>query len=146
VSPINGHDRRLARPSPSHSGSPALTALGEAIRAARIERGLPQEALAYETGLDRSYVGGIERGEHDLTLVNPLRIDPHATRIINALDRMGGVGKARDVSRAARPNAAEMKAAIGFLLTKAPAVIAIEERSVIGGRGAMQKVAWLRRL
>ena len=73
-------------------------------------------------------------------------IDSHATRIINALDRMGGVGKARDVSKAARLNAAEMKAAIGFLLTKAPAVIAVEERSVIGGYGAMQKVAWLRRL
>ena len=67
----------MARPSPPHSGSPALAALGAAIRAARIERGLSQEALAYETGLDRSYVGGIERGEHNPTLINLLRIAKH---------------------------------------------------------------------
>lgn len=49
-------------------------ALGGAIRTARLERGLSQEALAHEVGLDRSYVGGIERGEHNLTIVNLLRI------------------------------------------------------------------------
>jgi len=30
--------------------------------------------LAHEIGLDRSYVGGIERGEHNLTLMNLLKI------------------------------------------------------------------------
>jgi transcriptional regulator with XRE-family HTH domain len=64
----------MARPSPKHSGLPALRALGDAIRMARIERGLSQEALAVDVGLDRSYVGGIERGEHNITLVNLLRI------------------------------------------------------------------------
>ena len=49
-------------------------ALGVAIRTARLERGLSQEALAHEVGLDRSYVGGVERGEHNITLVNLLRI------------------------------------------------------------------------
>jgi transcriptional regulator with XRE-family HTH domain len=81
----------MARPSPSHSGSPALTALGEAIRAARIERGLSQEALAYETGLDRSYVGGIERGEHNLTLASLLRISQHLDLKGSALLKRAGL-------------------------------------------------------
>lgn len=41
---------------------PRLVALGSAIRAARNEAGLSQEALAAETGIDRSYFGHVERG------------------------------------------------------------------------------------
>ena len=48
--------------------SPAAQALGKAIRAARIERGLAQEAFAAGIGLDRSYYGAIERGEFNITL------------------------------------------------------------------------------
>jgi transcriptional regulator with XRE-family HTH domain len=36
--------------------------------------GLSQEALAVDAELDRSYVGGIERGEHNLTLINLQKI------------------------------------------------------------------------
>jgi transcriptional regulator with XRE-family HTH domain len=36
--------------------------------------GLSQEALAAEAGLDRSYMGGIERGEHNLTAMNFVKI------------------------------------------------------------------------
>ena len=43
-------------------------ALGEAIRARRIELGFSQESLATESGLDRTYVGGLERGERNPTL------------------------------------------------------------------------------
>jgi transcriptional regulator with XRE-family HTH domain len=64
----------MAKPSPAHSGDAALVALGEAIRAIRLHRGLSQEALAADVGLDRSYVGGIERGEHNLTVISLLRI------------------------------------------------------------------------
>jgi len=64
----------MAKPSPLHSGHPALVALGLAIRELRSEQGLSQEGLAHEIGLDRSYVGGIERGEHNLTLMNLLKI------------------------------------------------------------------------
>ena len=53
---------------------PALIALGSAIRAARQAQGLSQEVLAFDAGLDRSYIGGIERGEHNLTLVNISKI------------------------------------------------------------------------
>lgn len=35
---------------------------------------MSQEGLAYEAGLDRSYVGRIERGEHNLTFVSLVRL------------------------------------------------------------------------
>ena len=48
--------------------SPANRALGAAIRAARKEQGVSQEAFAREAGLDRSYMGAIERGEFNITM------------------------------------------------------------------------------
>jgi transcriptional regulator with XRE-family HTH domain len=64
----------MAKPSPSHAGDPALIALGMAIRAERSKIGLSQESLAHDTGLDRSYMGGIERGEHNVAVINLLKI------------------------------------------------------------------------
>ncbi len=64
----------MARPSPKHAGAPALVSLGETIRSARLSLGLSQEALANATNIDRSYMGGIERGEHNLTVMNLLKI------------------------------------------------------------------------
>ena len=43
-------------------------ALGAVIRERRTELGLSQEALAGEAALDRTYVGGLERGERNPTL------------------------------------------------------------------------------
>jgi transcriptional regulator with XRE-family HTH domain len=64
----------MAKPSPSFAGDPVLVALGAAIRRARTGVGLSQEALAVDADLDRSYVGGIERGEHNLTVMNVVKI------------------------------------------------------------------------
>ena len=64
----------MAKPSPSFAGDPALVKIGEVIRLARKERGLSQELLAVDAGVDRSYMGGIERGEHNLTVMSLLRI------------------------------------------------------------------------
>ena len=47
-----------------------LQALGDAIRRTRADLGLSQESLAVDAGLDRSYVGGIERGEHNVSVMN----------------------------------------------------------------------------
>ena len=47
-----------------------LTAFGDALRASRKERGLSQEELAALASLDRSYVGGVERGERNVSLIN----------------------------------------------------------------------------
>ena len=64
----------MAKKSPSFSGNPALVGLGAAIRAERQAQGLSQEALAEIAGIDRSYMGGIERGEHNLAIMNLLKI------------------------------------------------------------------------
>lgn len=64
----------MAKPSPTHSGDPLLVSLGEAVRTARSERGLSQEALAHAAELDRSYMGGVERGEHNLTIINLAKV------------------------------------------------------------------------
>jgi transcriptional regulator with XRE-family HTH domain len=72
--PSRDHDLWVAKPSPSHAYDPALTSLGHAIRSRRAKVGLSQEALALQSGLDRSYLGGVERGEHNLALVNLIKI------------------------------------------------------------------------
>ncbi len=64
----------MAKPSPLFNGDPALLALGSAIRRARLGVGLSQEALAVDADLDRSYVGGIERGEHNLNVMSIVKI------------------------------------------------------------------------
>lgn len=64
----------MAKPSPSYSGSKELKALGGTIRTLRAEMGHSQESFANEIGIDRSYMGGIERGEHNLALMNLVRI------------------------------------------------------------------------
>jgi transcriptional regulator with XRE-family HTH domain len=51
-----------------------LKKLGHNIRKARSKIGLSQEALAFAADLDRSYVGGVERGERNITLLNLKKI------------------------------------------------------------------------
>jgi transcriptional regulator with XRE-family HTH domain len=43
----------------------SLKVLGERIRQARKAKGISQETLALESGTDRSYIGGVERGERN---------------------------------------------------------------------------------
>ena len=42
--------------------------IGQLIRNRRTQRSITQEALALQCGIDRSYMGRIERGEVNLTV------------------------------------------------------------------------------
>lgn len=64
----------MPRASPSHAGHPVLVAFGRSIRAARAERGISQEELALRSGVDRSYMSSIERGEQNVGLMSMTRI------------------------------------------------------------------------
>jgi transcriptional regulator with XRE-family HTH domain len=47
---------------------------GKAVRKKRNKLGVSQEEFADICGLDRTYIGGIERGERNVALVNIERI------------------------------------------------------------------------
>jgi DNA-binding XRE family transcriptional regulator len=43
---------------------------GEHVRQLRKLKGLSQEVLALSCNLDRTYIGGVERGERNISLIN----------------------------------------------------------------------------
>jgi len=70
---------------------PELVLFGEAVRKRRKDLGYSQEAFGDACGIDRSYIGGIERGEHNLALINILKIiatlEIQPSEFFQALDR-----------------------------------------------------------
>lgn len=61
-------------------------AVGRNLRRYRQERGLSQEAFADLVGVHRTYMGGLERGERNLTLRSVERIA--AVIEVNPIDLM----------------------------------------------------------
>ncbi len=53
---------------------PELIVLGKEIRYRRYDMGYSQADFAHELHLNRSYYGGIERGERNLSVLNLTRI------------------------------------------------------------------------
>ena len=70
----------MARISGAQDENGVLARLGPHIRELRMGRHLSQEALADASGIDRSHMGKIERGERNVTILN-------LARIAKALDR-----------------------------------------------------------
>jgi transcriptional regulator with XRE-family HTH domain len=74
---------------------------GENLRRARLQANLSQEDLAFQSGLDRTYVSGIERGVRNPTiavvvqLADVLEIPP--------ADLLDGLGRRAPRSRQQRP-------------------------------------------
>src|SRR4051794_31816935 len=79
--------RAMATRSPEH------VALGAALREARHAKSLSQELLAAVCDLDRTYVGGIERGERNPGYANLLRLaealDTPLSEIVARAERLG---------------------------------------------------------
>ena len=55
-------------------GVAQLQQLGDRVRATRLRRGLTEEDLAEVAGLHRTYLGHVERGEVNLSMVNLLKV------------------------------------------------------------------------
>lgn len=60
--------------SSPNAKDPTLVAFGSAIRRARKKSNVAQEELANLCGVDRSYLGAIERGEQNPGLLHIVRI------------------------------------------------------------------------
>jgi transcriptional regulator with XRE-family HTH domain len=77
----------LVQVSRGHSD---LRILGEVLRSFRQGSGLSQEGFAEKAGLHRTYIGGVERGERNVTFLTLSRILSAAgvtwTRLAKALD------------------------------------------------------------
>ncbi len=56
-------------------GSDILKRFGDRVRRLRAQKGISSQIeLAFKTGLDRTYIGGIERGERNVGLKNVEKI------------------------------------------------------------------------
>jgi transcriptional regulator with XRE-family HTH domain len=75
-----------------------LRLFGQQLRDLRLEKNLTQEGLAHAAGLDRSYIGQVERGERNVALLNitrlaaALEVDPSA--LLGGLSTSGFRGDA----------------------------------------------------
>ncbi|MBD8007075.1 MULTISPECIES: helix-turn-helix domain-containing protein [Bacillaceae] len=51
-----------------------LITIGNNIRKYRLKKGWSQEELAFECELHRTYIGAVERGERNITVLNLIKI------------------------------------------------------------------------
>jgi len=67
-----------------------LTNFGRNVRRARLRLGISQEELAHRSGLHRTYVGGVERGERNISLLNIVKLaralDVAPSRLLRSIE------------------------------------------------------------
>jgi len=80
-----------ARPKPKDRRTRNTEAIGRAIRDARRARGFrSHEKFAAHVGLDRSYVGAIERGEFNISLETMVKLAVSLeTTVADLLEKAG---------------------------------------------------------
>ncbi len=76
---------------------PMLRQLGEYLRKVRERHGWSQEELAHECELHRTYIGAVERGEYNVTLLTLRRITD--TLGISLAEAVGSISKAKSKRR-----------------------------------------------
>lgn len=64
----------MAPPPYSQEEKTLLERVGNNIRQFRTEVGLSQEKLAFASNLDRTYIGSVERGERNISVINLQKI------------------------------------------------------------------------
>lgn len=67
-----------------------MVPLGEAILPARTDRGISQEKLANMTGIERSHMGRIERGEGNVSFLNLLNMAAALKTDLSAIIKRAG--------------------------------------------------------
>ncbi len=77
--------------SPRHGGAAPLVQLGQAIRQIRKEHGMSQEELALRAGIDRSYMGSVERGEQNIGVMHLVAIAEALGVAVEELAKVAGL-------------------------------------------------------
>lgn len=65
---------RHSQPSGFGNSMNPQSKFGACVKTLRTDKGWSQERLAAEAKLDRTYIGGIERGERNPSLLNIIRL------------------------------------------------------------------------
>lgn len=85
------------------SNDEILELFGKNLRAIREEKGMSQEALAFEAGFSRSYYTEVETGKRNISLINiiklatALKIELNKLIEVAALEKDGKERKAKKV-------------------------------------------------
>lgn len=66
--------------------------VGRNIRRIRVAKGIAQERLAFDANVDRSYLGGMERGEHNPTVDVLERVAVTLNVTLAELFSLSGIG------------------------------------------------------
>ncbi|MCD8042955.1 MAG: helix-turn-helix domain-containing protein [Tannerellaceae bacterium] len=72
-----------------------LIILGDQIREIRKAKGLSQEQLAWDAGVGRAYMGGIERGERNVTVLTLVKIAEQLGCEVSVFTQNLPIGKER---------------------------------------------------